>query len=263
MSILDDNFIERTDKLFLLGRWIPMLPIVSNMWTIHYNRPPYGNPIEVDIDYAGRLCGTMFDGKLTIYELWELIGGIEVSPDWVNNWNYAASQTLQDDMCKYNEMLNGELVRKIANELIKRFAQNDMHIMSLNEFDTMHMLWPSASRNNDWFCYEPGVLLHADWFKFPAYIKIMMTSNGIGFGLLYACAESISRDVCNVGSLKNKLLACPYEKQWEYDLFVLDLSPEKILLGNPRDIDEFMAYQQASNPKKTRYNNFNQYNDYV
>lgn len=238
MSILDDNYIERTDKLFLLGRWIPTLPIVSNMWTIQYNRPPYGNPIMVDVDYAGRLCDTMFDGKLSIYELWKLIERIEVSPEWVKSWNYAASQTLQDDMCKYNEMLNGELVQKIANELIKRFAQNDMHIMSLNEFDMMH-IWSPTSGNSDWFCYEPGVLLHADWFESPAYIKIMMTSNGIGFGLLYTSDVSISQDVRNVGSLKNKLLACPYEKQWEYDLFVLDLSPEKVLLGNPRNIDEF------------------------
>jgi hypothetical protein len=176
---------------------------------------------------------------LTLDELWKLVGGIEVSPDWIDDWNRIALQTHWDDMSKYNEMINGSLVRKIANALMKRFASNDMHIMSMNEFDKMHILSSvyrqAGYRNDDWFSYEPGVLLHADWFVSPAYIKLMMTSNGIGFGLLYTC--DVPYNVSNASGIKNKLLTCPYEKQWDYDMFVLDLSPEKVLLNNPRDID--------------------------
>ncbi len=263
MSILDDNYIKRTDKLFLLGRWLPLTPQISKLWTLHYeprNGSTFGNPVEVDEEYAKRLCNTMFDGKLTLCELWELIGRIEVSPDWVNNWNKVAGQTEQKDMERYNELINGELVQKIANELIKLFAENGMHIMSLNEFDMMHM-WPPTCKDDDWFCYEPGILLHANWFESPAYIKIMMTSNGIGFGLLYACAKSTSWDICDINDPKNNPFIGPYGNYWEHDLFVLDLSPEKSRLGKPRDIDGFMIYQQyqqASQGAQIRYNYFNQ-----
>ena len=256
MSILDDNYIEHTDKLFLMGRWLPLTPCVAKLWTLQYTSTG-GKPIESDTNYAKELCGTMFDGKLTLYELWELIGGIEVSPDWINKWTSVSWQTDQKDMGRYNEMINGELIQKIADELVKRFTGNYMHIMSLNEFDMMHM-WPPTCQDDDWFCYEPGILLHANWFESPAYIKIMMTGYGIGFGLLYACTESASWDIHDINDPKNNPFVGPYGKYWEYNLFVLDLSPEKSLLGKPRDIKEFMMHQPTSQGMRMRYNHFNQ-----
>lgn len=243
MSILDDNYAERTDKMFLMGRWLPLTPHISKLWILPHpfeNGTTCNNPIEVDVSYAKELCNHMFDGWLSLYELWELIGGIEVSPDWISNWNRAAGQTLQEDMGKLNELLNKELIPKIANALTKRFVAHDMHIMSLNEFDMLH-IWPPTSRDDDWFCYEPGILLHANWFVLPAYIKIMMTSNGIGFGLLYESAKPASWDVHSM-NLDNPFIG-PCGNYWDYDLFVLDLSPEKSMLSKPRDIDEFMMRQ--------------------
>jgi len=256
MSILDDNYIERADKLFWMGRWLPLTPRVADLWILR-DTSIGGNPIEVDENYAKALCNTMFDGELTLYELWTLIGRIEVSPDWVSRWNSISLQTDQKDMVRYNEVINGELVQKIADALIKRFAGSGIHIMSLNEFDMMH-IWPPTCIDDDWFCYEPGILLHVNWFETPAYIKIMMTSHGIGFGLLYACTKSASWDIHDINDPKNNPFIGPYGNYWGHDLFVLDLSPEKSLLGKPRDIDEFMMYQPTSQDIRTRYNYFKQ-----
>ncbi len=229
MSIIDDNFVEHTDELFLLGRWLPLTPHVSRIWTC---RPPLicndgtinDNSIKVDADYAELICNTMFDGRMTLNEFWKLIGGIEVSPDWINQWNSVAWRTDQEDMGRFNELVNGGFISKIANALIKRFTDCDMHIISPDEFDRMCML--SIECKDDQLYSEPSILLCANWFEFPTCIKIMMTIKGIGFKLLRIYGQSDS---------------------WKPDMFVLDLSPEKRLLDKPRDINEFMTYQQHNN----------------
>lgn len=221
MSVLDSDYIDKVETSFRLGRWLYDEPRVSEFYSPKGPLMP-GGQTELEhngIAQADIICRDMFRGIIGIKQLWQIIGDIEITPDWIENWRKVL-HTIQDTSSfnRLQSIINTGIEQKIANKLCECFADYNMHQMSAAEWLDISR-WTFTLGDHHLTDFYTGPTLQADWMGSSMFIKIYASERGVAMTMCFMHLEDDPVPV-RVPS-------------WQAVRFFLELIPDKDKFDNP------------------------------